>query len=354
METPRMHVVSYRESLLRLGLQAILGAALLLMGLTLFVGVALVDLVLSGSLLAKAMGTRPIPLTAGLGLLLAAGLCFLLGTPGWEYLRHIYERQETVQLWRGSAAEPFLRQEAVLLRAASAPATPEPVLVLREGWDGAINEWSGPARFVLYNDGTVITETSNETSENGGELRYYRTHLSPAQASRLIRSLGVKKTIGTSRRQYGQGVGPDAEGVTWQLIYWGASSQGKITIIGSLNQAPARVVKLVRSLENYPGRGTRYLDYDYLLSFSNSPVQPAMPWPKEWRFLKFSEAMLSGQRVPDGVYQYRIEAPHALALIEKLARAGTQCVSVNSYVWKVDLSPAPRLPNDLLWVQHPL
>src|SRR5438105_7454959 len=90
---------------------------------------------------------------------------------------------------------------------ASAAADPKPVLVLREGLNGAINEWSGPAKFVLYDDGTVFTETSEETSERGGELRYFRTRLTPTQASLLIKSLGVKKVIGTTERQYGQGEG---------------------------------------------------------------------------------------------------------------------------------------------------
>jgi hypothetical protein len=229
------------------------------------------------------------------------------------------------------------------------PPVPKPMLVLREGLNGAINEWSGPAKFVLYGDGTVITETSNETSENGGEPRYYRTRLTPAQTSHLIQSLNVKKTIGTSRRQYGQG-----QGVTWQLIYWGASTRTEITILGSLDQAPKKVMKLVRSLETYPNRGSRYLGYDYLLSFGNAPEQPSLPWPAEWHFLKFSEAMLAGQRVPEGRYEYRLDAIHALELVKKLAEAHTQCISVNGHVWKVRFYPVPRLPNDLLWVHHPL
>ena len=84
----------------------------------------------------------------------------------------------------------------------SASAMPNPILILlREGLDGAINEWSGPAKFALYEDGYLFTETSNETSENSGEPRYFRTHLAPAKSKLLTQSLDVNKVIGVGTRE---------------------------------------------------------------------------------------------------------------------------------------------------------
>jgi hypothetical protein len=226
--------------------------------------------------------------------------------------------------------------------------TPKPILVLREGLDGAINEWSGPAKFVLYDDGTVITETSDETAELGGELKYYRATLTPTQADHLIGSLGVKKAMSSSKPQYGQGAGPQHEGVSWRLIYWAANSKTQITIVGSLDEAPAKIVKLVKALENYPRSGNRYLDFNYIITFENSEPQQSVPWPSEWKFVRFEPAMLAGEHV-EGVYEYHMVAAHALELAEKMAKAKTKCVSVNGHAWRVSLTPDPHLPSDSMW-----
>lgn len=231
---------------------------------------------------------------------------------------------------------------------APAAATSKPVLVLREGLDGAINEWSGPAKFVLYDNNIAIIEVSKETSEDGGEPAYYESQLTPAQSNQLLESLGVRKTMGTTNRRYGKGVGPQNEGVQWRLIFWVGNKVVQTSVIGSIDEAPADVAKLIKSLENYPRREKRYLSFDYLIHFSNSPAQSSIPWPQSWNFVKFSEPMLAGQYV-EGVYEYRLDAAHALQLQAKLAKANTKCVSVNGHVWRVTLTADSRLPVDNLW-----
>jgi hypothetical protein len=135
METPRTRVVSYKEYLLHCGLQAVLNLGLLLMGLTFFAGVCLMDYVLVAFIGAEVREAGNLPLVARFGLLLAASLCLLLGPIGWDYLRRAYERQPPVQLLRGCTAvalplaesllrasdEPVLWQKTALLRATSSP-----------------------------------------------------------------------------------------------------------------------------------------------------------------------------------------------------------------------------------------
>ena len=227
----------------------------------------------------------------------------------------------------------------------------KPILVLREGLDGGINEWSGPAKFVLYDNGTVLTDSSDETSPKGGTLRYYESRLTPAQAARLLKELEVKRIMGNSQHQYGQG-----EGVTWQLLCWQTPGKAaRVTVIDDLSQAPAGIAGLIRHLEQFSHAGKLFLDYDYQVTFSNASDQmPAFPWPQAWRTPKLSPAVLAGVRPPDVVYEAWLEAPRALWLQSMLSKTHTHCISVNGHVWGVRLSPAPRLPSDTLWVERPI
>jgi hypothetical protein len=84
---------------------------------------------------------------------------------------------------------------------------PKPVLVLCEGRNGAINDWTAPAKFALHNDGTVFTETSDEISGVGDELKYYRSVLTPAEMKSLIVSLSVNETMTSAKNKYGAGIG---------------------------------------------------------------------------------------------------------------------------------------------------
>ena len=244
----------------------------------------------------------------------------------------------------------FLSLSCPTFAQAKAPGTTaaKPILVLREGLNGAINEWSSPAKFVLYDNNVAYIDMSNETSEAGDEPRYYASQLTPAESRQLIESLGVRKIMGATNRTYGKGAGPQNEGVQWRLIYWAANKVVQTSVIGSLDEAPANVAKLIKRLENYPRRDKRYLNYDYLIDFHNSPVQAAIAWPQSWTFVKFSAPMLAGQYV-EGVYQYHLDAAHALELKAKLAKAHTTCVSVQGHVWRVTLTADPRLPDDALW-----
>ncbi|MCW3055977.1 MAG: hypothetical protein JWN14_5147 [Chthonomonadales bacterium] len=234
---------------------------------------------------------------------------------------------------------------------AGAAPPPKPILVLREGLNGSINEWSAPAKFALYRDGTVFTETSNEASEQySGPLKFLRAHLTAALSQRLLQSLDVSRIVGARKQQFGQG------SVTWQVLYWNGSKQGKMTVQGQLDSAPAKVAKLIRSLENYPKRGSTYLGYDYEIRFETPSGDPqrlvSIPWPKTWNSIKFAKGMLSGSQ--QGVSIYKLDAPHTLQLKAMLTQANSNCVTINGHVWNVKFYPSPRLPNDILWMQKPL
>ena len=234
------------------------------------------------------------------------------------------------------------------LKSATDLPKPIPLLVLREGINGGINEWSGPAKFVLYNDGTLITETSNEMSERGEPISYYQTHLDPPRSNELIQSLRIEAIMSASKKVYGRG-----EGLTWQLMHWDANSRHSITIIGSLAETSADVRYLIKQLENYPKQGIRYLDYNYTLSFSN-PVpggNNGIPWPKSLNFVKFNKDMLLGIRHSDVQYEYELDARHALYLLSILSEKGTHTVVVNGHAWSIELTPDPHLPSDFLWVR---
>ena len=254
--------------------------------------------------------------------------------------------------WYFSSPHPDFSSLSPGSIAIAAPPISKPVLVLREGLNGAINEWSGPAKFVLYDDGVVITEKSDETSENSGETIYSLARLTPTQTSALLQSIDVKRIIGASNRRYGSGDGTMHEGVAWKLIYWTASSRTEVTILDSLDLAPAAIAKLVSKLEGYRTPGTRYLDFDYFLQFSGLTDEAGIQWPKEWTFVKFDAGMLKGERMPDTVYEYRLAAKYAVRLTERMGSAKTHCISVNGHTWRVRLYQVPRLPNDMLWVEH--
>lgn len=235
------------------------------------------------------------------------------------------------------------------VQAGAAPPA-KPILVLREGLNGAINEWSGPAKFALYSDGTLITETSNELSETfGGPMNYLRTHLTPDELKRLLRTLDAERTLGTGKKQYGQG------SMTWQVHYWNGSKRGRLTVQGQLDLAPARVAKLIRTLDSYPKRGAAYLGYNYAVRFENPAggAQDSLPWPKTWHSIKFAQPMLTGVRAPDRGYEYKLDASHALQLKAMLTKANTNRIAVNGHVWNVKFYPEPHLPNDHLWMQKP-
>jgi hypothetical protein len=239
--------------------------------------------------------------------------------------------------------------------------TLSPVLVLREGSDGSINEWSGPAKFALYSNGTVITETSRETSEDGSSFIYYKTRLKPLQERSIITSLRVSSIVGSSKRMYGNG-----EGRTWELIYWNDKERGEITIIADLKNAPANVQDLIRKLENYPKHGQIYLDYKYIVMFHPSQERKGLKWPDSIKSIVFSKDFLNGtlpkEFLPGGKYynfaaggyEYKLDAAHALYLSDLLLKAKTNVVLIHGHAWYIELQPLPSLPRDSMWVEHPV
>jgi len=223
---------------------------------------------------------------------------------------------------------------------ASAVHLSKPILVLREGLDGTINEWSGPAKFVLYNDGTVITERSDETRANIDDLSYFRDHLTHIQFQRLIKSLNVKNIMTVSQSRYGTG-----EGISRQLIFWLNGKPRSILIIGPLKQAPSNLVNLIQRLEQFPKRGVKYLNYDYILTFRKATGKTSIAWPRILR----SPKLLQNKLGIGDVYQYNLDARNAQWIRAKLAKANTQNLSINGYVWRVDFNSVPQLPFDTLW-----
>jgi hypothetical protein len=222
-------------------------------------------------------------------------------------------------------------------------APPHPVLVLREGLDGPINEWTGPAKCALYDDGTVIMDTSNEMISSRAEPAYYKSTLPSGGVKRLIQSLSVPKLLKSSKT-YGQG-----EGVSWRLIYWSGAQKRSVMIIGSLNAAPPGLRRLVGQLERFPNRDQQYINYDCEILFSNSSDAHAITWPSSWR-----KPPIPSSNYPFDIGQkFRIETDHALWLRRILRNAKTDSVVVDGRIRRVLIQITPRLPNDSLWVNDP-
>jgi hypothetical protein len=150
-----------------------------------------------------------------------------------------------------------------------------PLLVLQERVDGLINDWSGPAKFVLYDDGTVIWDKSNEMSNNGNNEPHYSTcKLTASQVDAFLKPLPLADTFQNDNQQYGQG-----EDLSWRLVYWQNGKAKRMTIIQTLNNAPADVRTIVDALDKYNNSGSPYTDYSFLLLLGPAPGMKAIPWP---------------------------------------------------------------------------
>lgn len=275
----------------------------------------------------------------------------------------------------------YVRVSAPALDAASAPTpsslaatdnAPKPILVLQES-PFAPGDWPSPAKFALYDDGSVYYDNANETSTSFPKPDYYREKLSRLDLTSLLASFGANAAIGDGDRKFGR----DDNAATWKVIYWPVSGAShSVTVVGSVADAPADMQKLIYALDQYPRPILKYTDFNYHVEFGTDVGQSSIPWPDNLPSVQFPNEMLVGESpLPPAYVKYMAtlggKSPYAniidvrasydcsadpedgAALAYDLAKAKTDTVLIGKYAWSVSVLPDVRLPNQDMWWKAP-